>query len=250
MVHAQCRATSSGKPSMMHQPTKIPSPSSPAPPIWLLTFFTCQPHFHFHKPPRPRATHAHQLLVEILDTLFELLILRLIRLAQFLEDLPRQTEEGRLLPWERERPHQECPVPKPTDPPHPVRVSEACGQRHAAQGAGTLRTLSLTAAGTPRGRPEPRTLLPPPRAPPRPRGATQDRPAAATNTGQGGFKDSSPPRRPHTAPLGDWPARLAGEGPGGTTPHPQDSVSRTQAQNPDRGERPPAGRRPLRRGVR
>lgn len=39
---------------------------------------------------RPRATHTHQLLVEILDTLFKLFILGLICLPQFLEDLPKQ----------------------------------------------------------------------------------------------------------------------------------------------------------------
>lgn len=75
----------------MTSPTLVDPPSqAPYSQIQLLTFPTWQAQFIFMSSLRPRATHTHQLLVEILDTLFKLFILGLICLPQFLEDLPKQ----------------------------------------------------------------------------------------------------------------------------------------------------------------
>lgn len=83
---------------MTHQPALIPSQAP------LLTKLkpldtTWQPQFHLHKLPKAKGLHplTHQLLVEILDTLLKLLILRLTSaFPSFLEDLPRQREKGRM----------------------------------------------------------------------------------------------------------------------------------------------------------
>lgn len=135
---------------------------------------------HSYRPispvPQAQGHPTHQLLVEVLDTLFKLLVLRLIGLTQFLEDLPRQGE--------REcAPENETSPSKSAFPP-----SQGPGGLAStiSPGAGTIRPPGCS---DPKGRTAPtKTQIPPSlQGLPITTRRTEDRPALvrASKTGCG-----------------------------------------------------------------